>query len=139
MEKTNFSALGIASTSLSSGIVRNPSPSGQGLSALPDVSALRDALSVEKAYHLPLPLIGVEFTLRRAKSKAPALRFRAESPAINSTGQSPVKSGTSEQPALKGRNPVIDSMPPFQGYGGRVATIIHRALPCATDYRAFSP
>jgi hypothetical protein len=43
-----------------------------------------------------------------------------------------------QQPALKGRNPAIDSMPPFQGYG-RETAFIHRALPCATDDRAFSP
>jgi hypothetical protein len=43
-----------------------------------------------------------------------------------------------QQPALKGRNPAIDSMPPFQGYG-RETAFIHRALPCAVDCRAFSP
>jgi hypothetical protein len=43
-----------------------------------------------------------------------------------------------QQPALKGRNPAIDSMPPFQGYGKETA-FIHRALPCDIDDRAFSP
>jgi hypothetical protein len=58
-----------------------------------------------------LPL-GVASTLRRAKSKAPALHRRAESPAISSTGQRPVDTGISQQPALKGRNPrSFDSAP----------------------------
>jgi hypothetical protein len=46
----------------------------------------------------PLPgvaLLGVASTLRRVKSKAPALHYRAESPAINSTGQRPVWKGHS--------------------------------------------
>jgi hypothetical protein len=38
-------------------------------------------------------------------------------------------------PALKRR---ATDMPPFQGYGDGVA-VIHRALPCANDCRAFSP
>jgi hypothetical protein len=59
--------------------------------------------------------LGVAFTLRRAKSKAPALHCRAESPATISTGQRPVKTGVYRQPALKGHNPAIDSMSPFQG------------------------
>jgi hypothetical protein len=61
-----------------------------------------------------------------------AAGFRAESPVINSTGQRPVWTGAYQQPALKGRNPVIDSMPPFQGFGER-DTFFHRALPCAID------
>jgi hypothetical protein len=84
------------------------------------------------------PPLGVASTLRRAKSKAPALHYRAESPVISSTGQRPVGINMSRQPALKGRNPAIDSMPPFQGYGKEIA-FIHRALPCANDLRAFSP
>jgi hypothetical protein len=59
--------------------------------------------------HLPF---GVASTLRRAKSKAPALHCRAESPVISSTGQRPVETGISQQPALKGRNPrSFDSAP----------------------------
>jgi hypothetical protein len=65
--------------------------------------------SLQDVARLPL---GVASTLRRAKSKAPALHCRAESPVINSTGQRPVDTGMYQQPALKGRNPAIDSMMP---------------------------
>jgi hypothetical protein len=41
-------------------------------------------------------------------------QVRAESPVINSTGQRPVNKGNFSPIALKGRNPVIDSIPPFQ-------------------------
>jgi hypothetical protein len=41
------------------------------------------------------PPLGVASTLRRVKSKAPALQYRAESPVINSTGQRPVWKGHS--------------------------------------------
>jgi hypothetical protein len=70
----------------------------------------KDAFALPPVQRLHFPLLGVVSRLRRVKSKAPALRFRAESPAIISTGQRPVKTGTSQQLALKGRNPVIDSM-----------------------------
>jgi hypothetical protein len=58
------------------------------------------------------PPLGVASTLRRAKSKTPALHRRAESPVINSTGQRPVETGIYPQSALKGRNPhSFDSAP----------------------------
>jgi hypothetical protein len=64
--------------------------------------------------------LGVASTLRRAKSKAPALHCRAESPVIISTWQRLVGTSVYQQTALKGRNPAIDSMSPFQGYGDRL-------------------
>jgi hypothetical protein len=60
--------------------------------------------------------LGVASTLRRVKSKAPALHRRAESPVISSTGQRPVDTSMSRQPALKGRNPhSFDSAPSRRG------------------------
>jgi hypothetical protein len=72
-----------------------------------------------------IPPLGVASTLRRVKSKAPALQYRAESPAINSIGQRPVWKGhslplgvastlrrvKSKAPALQYRaeSPVINS------------------------------
>jgi hypothetical protein len=78
--------------------------------------------TVHEKRHLPP---GVASTLRRAKSKALALHYRAESPAISSTGQRPVETGISQQPALKGRNPAIDSMMPRRG--GRYITVCKRS------------
>jgi hypothetical protein len=45
-----------------------------------------------------------------------------------------VGTGISQQPALKGRNPAIDSMMPFQGYGKEIA-FIHKALPNVVNLR----
>jgi hypothetical protein len=68
-----------------------------------------------------------------------AVRFRAESPVVSSTGQRPV--GKERLPINKPQRGGIllsDLIPPFQGYGVR-SPLFHRALPCAIDYRAFSP
>jgi hypothetical protein len=67
-----------------------------------------------------LSLLGVASTLRRVKSKAPALHYRAESPAINSTGQRPVWNGhflinKPQRGGIKSNNRIS----PFQGYGYR--------------------
>jgi hypothetical protein len=58
-----------------------------------------------------LPL-GVASTLRRVKSKAPALQYRAESPAINSTGQRPVVFGRKCRPCAVRHNMLVENTNP---------------------------
>jgi hypothetical protein len=65
-------------------------------------------------------------------------RLRAESPVIISTGQRPVGKGAPQQPALKGRNPVIDSISPLRGLGGEAAST-PRVTPAASPAVMHNP